>query len=258
MDIIFIQEHNLRNKSKISKELLDVCDVFINLAINQKGGTAILFNKNLNYELLSCEMSADSRIISMRIKYYRNSFQLINVYAPASATNSERDSFFQDELLFYLRNNLNNVILGGDWNCVLSERDCESRNVQVSKSLLNIVRSLRCKDAWFVKNKKVEYTYVRHNYGSRIDRLYVKDIANYIERIDVTHVSFSDHSSVEMTIKLPDVPKIGKFYWKLNVALLDDESIKDDFKIEWERIKNSINRYNSINDWWALYAKAQI
>ena len=169
LDVIYIQEHNLRDKSLLSTDLLSICDVYINLAINQKGGTAILISKKMNYELLSSELSADSRIISIRIKYYENVLHLINVYAPASATYSERDNFFQEDLLYYLRNNINNVILGGDWNCVLSPRDCQSQNIQVSKALLNVVRSLRCKDAWFIKNNSVEYTFARQNYGSRLD-----------------------------------------------------------------------------------------
>ena len=114
LDVIFLQEHNLRNKSLLSTELLNLCDVHINLTINQKGGTAILINKRIGHEILSCEMSADSRIISIRVKYYGNILQFVNVYAPANVSHSERDLFFQEELLYYLRNNINNVNLGGD------------------------------------------------------------------------------------------------------------------------------------------------
>ena len=47
-----IQEHNLRDNNLICPELLDICDIYINLAINQKGGTAILINKRLNYNVI--------------------------------------------------------------------------------------------------------------------------------------------------------------------------------------------------------------
>ena len=258
--MIFIQEHNLRDRDLLSADLLNLCDIFINLAINQKGGTAILINKKLNYETLNWEYSADSRIISLRIKYYNNVLHLVNVYAPASATYSERDEFFQNELIYYLRNNLENVILGGDWNCVLRETDCTSDNIHISKGLLNVIRSIRCRDAWFIKNKNrtIEYTFIQNNYGSRIDRVYLKNIANYAESIRVANIDFSDHSGIEMTIKLPNTPKIGKFYWKLNVALLDNDDIKNEFKTEWIRIKSNINNYDTINDWWELCAKIQI
>ena len=258
IDILFLQEHNLRERNLICNELLELCDIFINLSVNQKGGTATLISKKFNYGLQSNEFSADGRIVSTIIKHYNTELHLVNVYAPASASHSERDSFFQNDLLYYLRNKLNNVILGGDWNCILSERDCQSRNIQVSKTLLNIVRSIKCKDAWFCKDRNVEYTFVRQNYGSRIDRFYVRNLANYIEYIKVVHVNFSDHSSIEMSIKLPEIPKVGRYYWKLNVSMLDRDDIKDEFRTEWNRIKNSINFYDTINDWWVIQAKPEI
>ena len=258
IDILFLQEHNLRERNLICNELLELCDIFINLSVNQKGGTATLISKKFHYVLQNNEMSADGRIISTIIKHYNTELHLVNVYAPASANYNERDSFFQNDLLYYLRNKMNNVILGGDWNCILSERDCQSRNIQVSKALLNIVRSIKCKDAWFCKNRDVEYTFVRQNYGSRIDRFYVRNLANYIENIKVVHVNFSDHSSIEMSIKLPGIPKVGRYYWKLNVSMLDRDDIKDEFRTEWNRIKNSISFYETINDWWVIQAKPQI
>ena len=94
LDVILIQEHNLRDEKLLCKELLNLCDIYINLAINQKGGTAILFNKKMNYTILSNDMSADSRIISTRIKYYNSILHFVNVYAPGSATFNEGDRFF--------------------------------------------------------------------------------------------------------------------------------------------------------------------
>ena len=32
----------------------------------------------------------------------------------------------------------------------------------------------------------------------------------------VYHVNFSDHSCVQLSLDLPNVPKAGKFYWKMN------------------------------------------
>ena len=65
------------------------------------------------------------------------------------------------------------------------------------------------KDAWFLCNREVEYTYIRNNYGSRLDRIYLKDPANHIKNNKVKHINFSDHSSVQMEINLPNIPKVG-------------------------------------------------
>ena len=61
-----------------------------------------------------------------------------------------------------------------------------------------------------------------------------------------------------MTINLPDEIKRGKYYWKMNTSLLENKIIKDRFKSEWERIKSSISFYDSIINWWEMFAKYQI
>ena len=70
LDIIMLQEHNIHDRNKICKELADMCHVYLNLAINLKGGTAILINKKLNCNVISVDMLANSRIIAMKLKIY--------------------------------------------------------------------------------------------------------------------------------------------------------------------------------------------
>lgn len=259
IDILMIQEHNIRDSVVISKELENFCYISMNNAICSKGGTAILVNRKLPFVILSEEKSADSRIISLKIKIHDKAIHLINVYAHSgNEKNVERENLFRNELIYYLRNSLQNTFLGGDWNCVLSDRDTTSDNIVFSKALLNTVRNLNLKDAWHLKNRHVEYTYVRNNYGSRIDRFYVKDLADSIINIKVIHVNFSDHSCVQMEVTIPDIPRIGRGFWKMNVSLLENEYIKEKFKLEWEKIKSVQNRYDCINKWWDLYAKKEI
>ncbi|CAL4060923.1 unnamed protein product, partial [Meganyctiphanes norvegica] len=51
----------------------------------------------------------------------------------------ERDNLFNNDILYYLSNNLHNTFIGGDWNYLLSEMDSSSDNVSISKSLLNLI-----------------------------------------------------------------------------------------------------------------------
>ena len=258
LDIVLLQEHNLHDNNKICKELLDTCHVYLNPAINLKGGTAILINKKLNCKVISVDMLANSRIISIKVNLYDQIFNIVNVYAQSGSSTVEREQMFRDEILFYLRNNLNNVIVGGDWNCVLSKRDTESDSVHISKALINTTKGLQLRDAWWVKHKEIKYTYVKQNHGSRLDRFYVKNLANQISKIDVINMYFSDHSGVVMELEIPNIPKIGNYYWKLNVNLLDNENIKNKFRTEWNKIKNQMHFYDNINIWWEKYAKIQI
>ena len=61
-----------------------------------------------------------------------------------------------------------------------------------------------------------------------------------------------------MSIRLPDVPKVGKYYWKMNISMLEDVYIKEEFRVKWGSIKSVISFYDTINDWWELHAKPQI
>ena len=210
IDVLLLQEHNIRNSDKLSVELNDFCHVSLNPAICARGGTAILINRKLPFTLLSEEKSADSRILSVKIKIYSQCLHFVNVYAHSGNKKAaERDELFSNDLIYYLRNSLQNTYIGGDWNCVLSERDSTSDNITVSKSLLNAIRTLNLKDVWFLKKKNIEYTYVRKNYGSRIDRAYVKDLGNFVSNVKLIHVNFSDHSCLFTELNLANIPKMG-------------------------------------------------
>ena len=239
--------------------MLDQFHFEINYAIAHKGGTAIMINKRTPFTVLTCEKSANSRIMSLRIKLFDQIFNFVNIYAHSGdAQSKEREELFSSEILYYLRNSLQNTIIGGDFNCVLSDRDTESENVRISKALLNTVRTLQLKDLWFSKNRQVEYTYIRNNHGSRIDRLYGKEMYNNVVEIKRVNVSFSDHSCILSRFECENIPKVGKYYWKLNTSLLELEDIDTLFKIEWDRIKTSKNNYKNINEWWDKYAKKEI
>ena len=159
IDILLLQEHNIRYKNKLCNELLDLYHVTINLSIAQKGGTAIIINKKLPVEIINQELSADSRITSIKIRLYSQVLKIINIYAPSGSDNRERDEIFQNDLLFYLRNYINNTILAGDWNCITLNRDSESRNMQISKTLKNLITQIQFKDAWISKKNNIKYTY---------------------------------------------------------------------------------------------------
>ena len=258
IDIMLIQEHNIRDIKAIGSDLNDFCHVSLNLSICHKGGTGILICKSLPFEIINEEKSAESRIMSMKIKIYDQFIHLVNVYAHSGSRSSERDNLFKNDLIYYLRNCLQNTYIGGDWNCVLSERDKSSDNTTISNTLLNTVRSLNLKDVWFLKHKNIEYTFIRNNFGSRIDRAYVKDLANCVQNVKIIHVNFSDHSCVWTEFNIKNISQKGKGFWKLNISLLDDVNIKNSFKMQWNSICLDKNRYQNINVWWDQYAKKEI
>ena len=128
--------------------------------------------------------------------------------------------------MYYLRRNLSRTIIGGDFNCIIGKNDATSVNCHLSKALTSVIRELRLKDAWFTKNRKVEFTYVKKNYKSRIDRMYIKDLSTAITSIKTIHTNLSDHSCVISAFNTQGIPEKGKGFWKLNTKLLEDPRIK--------------------------------
>ena len=258
IDVMMIQEHNIKDESRKSF-LTERYVVIMNNATNLKGGTCILINKGLDSRINAVEKSADSRITSVKCDIHGNFFHFLNVYAFSGNTMSNmRDDFFDQDLLYYLRGNTSNTIMGGDWNCVLSPRDVSNDNGSlVSKSLLRVVRDLRFNDVWHVHHRDIEYTYVRANYGSRIDRIYTRRKEDVVGS-DVVAVSFSDHSGVVVKINVNSKIRTSKPFWKLNVQLLKDEDTVKCFKPHWQSMKMKRGEYDNINDWWDNYAKKEI
>ena len=94
IDIMLLQEHNIRDIKNVSPKINEKYTLIINLAINHKGGTAILIDKRLDIKIKNHEMSADSRIISALLEFDDKPLHLLNIYAPSGSKNTDRDQFF--------------------------------------------------------------------------------------------------------------------------------------------------------------------
>ena len=258
LDIIFIQEHNIKDGNRL-EYLEKYCKILINYSQNLKGGVAILINNVSNVDVLNSETDVNGLVISALCKVSTVRILLLNVYAPSGTDKKrEREQLFDSDILYFLRNNISNIIMGGDWNCITSPRDCSnSENDLMSKSLLSLKNNLKLKDAWFSLNHHIEYTYLRPNYGSRLDRFYVKDFQNNIASIQTIPVSWSDHCSIKLSLKLENVMTPGKGYWKLNCSILDHDIIENNFGTYWECIQKKKHNFDNILEWWK-FAKSEL
>ena len=260
INIINLQEHNLKKSDSLLDIFYEYFYIFINESIYLKGGTAILVDKRLTNKIVHIEKSGDSRMISAKFIVGSQHLHILNIYSPSgSKYHQERENLFKNEILYYLRNNLSNTIICGDFNCITNARD-KSKNghCPISKSLQMTLNNLKLTDIWTMHHKDIQYTYFRNNYGSRLDRIYAAEFKNNISNIYVKPISISDHHCVIADVNLNTSIKIGRFYWKLNTNLLECEDIEEEFKILWNRMCNYKSRYSNINDWWDLCAKVEI
>ena len=258
--IICLQEHNIKDKGKLMDMFYDNFDVVLNESINLKGGTAVLIDKSLGCKILQIEKSPCSRITSVKLVIGEKRMHILNVYAPSgSKFHQVREQMFRDEIIYYLRNNLSNTILCGDFNCILNKRD-KSKNstCPLSKNLSSTITNLNLKDVWSLMRNDIEYTYFRDNYGSRLDRIYATDLASSISNIITKPIPFSDHHGVIIDISLNTSIEMGRFYWKLNVRLLEDQDIGEEFKVLWDKMITRKIYYDNVNEWWEKHAKVNI
>ena len=122
--IICLQEHNIKDKSKLMSIFHEHFDIVLNESINLKGGTAVLFDKSMGCNISQVEKSPCSRITSVKLIVDRKKMHILNIYAPSGSNfHQEREHMFREEILYYLRNNLSNTIICGDFNyfCLLYE-----------------------------------------------------------------------------------------------------------------------------------------
>ena len=258
LDAVYLQEHNIKEDGKV--EFLEkYYHVILNKSINLKGGTCILIKRTLNCEIERTEMSADSRIISTICKLQNKKIHLLNIYTPSGNNlHRTREDFFEQDLPYYMGHNTSNTFMGGDFNSVISANDISNKNSSlISKTFLRLMRQAKLIDAWWIHNSHMQYTFVRQNYGSRIDRFYCNNRDN-INNSQVIHCSFSDHSAIKINVTINENITIGKSYWKLNTSLLEDENIKENFEVLWGSIKNVIYNYENELMWWELCVKPQI
>ena len=222
LKFICLQEHNLKDKNNLLDIFYEHYEVVVNECINLKGGTAILIDKCMSCKILQVEKSACSRITSIKLIIEEKKMHILNIYAPSgSKFLTEREQLFKQDILYYLRNNLSNTIICGDFNCILNQRDTSKKgSCPISKGLLSTVNNLALKDIWNLYRDDIEYTYFRDNYGSRLDRIYAADFKNNLCNIITKPIPFSDHHGVIVDIKLNVDIEMGKFYWKMNTKLL--------------------------------------
>ena len=138
-----------------------------------KPGTAIVWRNNIVLD------EAPITVEPRRIQVIQLAgLSVFNVYAPSgSGHRAEREHLFSGELARNLRMKAGEqVVIMGDWNCVLSPEDVE-RDFQIKNSpaLEQIVQDNRLSDAFkHLHPSKTEFTFHRASVSrSRLDRLYL-------------------------------------------------------------------------------------
>jgi exonuclease III len=98
---------------------------------------------------------------------------IVNVYAPSvTSKRTEREEFYMLKLPYLIRQMANEYVIGGDFNCVMHQRDCIG-TPSYSKALEALIRRCGLVDLWNSQSNRAVFTHYTANGASRIDRIYM-------------------------------------------------------------------------------------
>jgi len=215
-DIIFIQEVT-------STEVLNfrVYNTHLNIGASIRG-TAILAKSTL--QLTNITILPSGRAIAADYKGIR----LINVYAPSgTARRTDREQFYTTELSYLFHDGPTDLLIGGDFNCVLHPGDTTGQ-FQPSRALTVMIRGLEIHDAWNQNPARPTFTYYSPHGATRLDRFYItSDIQQKKIGIEIIPAAFTDHYAVAMRITVQDTDlQRARGRWKMDPILINDEHLK--------------------------------
>lgn len=194
-------------------------------------GTAIWFKKNLNYKIITQHIDGEGRLLLINVEIDDSIFTIVNVYAPNKT--KTRNTFFKSVKSFIDQYCLGQIVIGGDFNDILSQNDTKAKNHKKKfdkpvSNLKSIIKSLKLSDIWRVNNKNItQFTWSKKNYNeaTRIDYFLIgAEVKKNCISCDIRPIviQFTDHNSISLKINLSRNVK-GRGYWKLNNSVLQNE-----------------------------------
>lgn len=170
-------------------------------------GVSVLLSKNLNASVISSHSDNFGRIVLVNIKIENRIYSVVSLYAPNDVHG--RIMFYKQLLTFVNMHaiSMNRLIIAGDFNCKLTERDSNSGILDRSRNILKDVMSkLNVKDIWRSLNPDMlDFTYIDPSNrvrNSRIDYIMCSTaLVNLCYNSAICQSPAPDHKVVNVHIK---------------------------------------------------------
>ena len=255
-DVFLLQECNLpflKHYSKWEGMWPPGTSLFSGSNENKSDGVAILI-KNPLILVKGSTVVRDGRAILARLSFMDKDFTLLNVYG----FNDKNDRY---ELLEELQSHMLGrapLVIGGDFNCVLSRSDRRKAGEdfkmdKTSVLLQGMVRDFKLVDCFKAMHPREEgFTWFSGDgtRASRIDYCFTRNCPPTDAR--VTPVFFSDHVMLSCTLSLSSGVTFGRGLWKLNCSLLEDREIVRDYREQYKEWQTLQDLYESRAHWWEM------
>lgn len=258
-DVIFLQETHIRATEQRKLRNSWISQVYQSSFTSHARSVAILFRKNIPFQLTSLTTETNGRYIMVSGTINSLPLTFLNVYGP----NIDDPNFFKAVFHLLPDASSSNIIIGGDLNCYLDPHldRTSSRpppNISSVQVLNNLIQSRNIVDIWKIQHPTDKdysfYSHVHKSY-SRID--YFLADSNLVTSVTNTkyhNILISDHSPLTMSLNL-SLPR-GSYSWLINPLLLSDDKFVD---IITTKLKNfiEVNDNGEVSDstlWEALKA----
>jgi endonuclease/exonuclease/phosphatase family metal-dependent hydrolase len=227
IDLAMLQEVTNSKINKIRRYI-----AYINIGTEGRG-TAILAKDN--YLITNIQRIPTGRGITAHF----NGIKTINIYAPSgSKKKREREDFYNGDVARLLTHYSDNMVLAGDFNCVLTPSDCTG-SFNVSRALTRLVTGLDLVDVGEANQRRIIYTHHTAQGASRLDRIYLsRQLMKSKQGVETIAAAFTDYLAVMIRVSLstPCTTR-GKGYWRMNPTYLDEQHLIQTFRQHWEMWK---------------------
>ena len=242
-DIVCLQETFLSKEleDKVISEWSGPC--YFSYGSNHSKGVSILFRKNLPSDIVNVYVKCDGRALAIRILYHKTCYLILNVYAPTRL--SDKGKFFKNLSIWFNKivHQDDLLICGGDWNTTLAA-SLDTRGVarvyKIPLSFRKFIQKNKLVDVWRkMYPTKKQFTWRQNSLGiySRLDYWLISStLCPVVISADIRPALKCDHNAISLKLKIRSSVR-GKGYWKMNNALLLDDSFKQYIKNLIQQVK---------------------
>lgn len=201
----------------------------------RKRGVSILIHRQINFTLTTVHKDSEGRFILVNGCIDGIHVSLMNVYAP----NEDEPSFIRSIFNTVLQYSTGILLLGGDFNCVMSQfmdRKPVSKNPisRMSKTLKHLSIESGLIDVWrnkFPKGRDFTFYSHRHTSYSRIDYFFTpKTELHRIADVEILSITISDHAPLSLLWDIGH--RRSTKQWRMNASLLNDKEFINFIMIE--------------------------
>ena len=212
----------------------------------------ILINPKLDCKVEKCILDNSGRFIILDVALEDAHIILVNIYAPNDL--NQQVKFFK--LVQHHLQDLSEeiVIIGGDFNCSLSDKDKKGGNpitkkASVIKEIEHLCSCNNLIDIWRQLNPQLEsFTWRNksHKIQCRLDFFLISEkLTDLVTSCKIFHAPETDHSTISLHLQAKIKQDRGPGFWKFNNSLLRDEAYVNELR---KNINSYRAKYESIDD----------